>query len=71
MIVILGGMGTIFGPLFGAAVFLVLDTFLTNSVGTLAPTVEGVLIILFVRFLPNGLYGFIEDRWDPAILSTG
>ena len=68
VIVILGGMGTIFGPLFGALIFLGLDTFLTDIVGTLATTVEGVLIILFVLFLPNGLYGFIEDRWDPSLL---
>jgi len=62
VVVVLGGMGSIFGPMFGAAIFLFLDTFLTDLVGTLATTVEGVLIILFVLFLPNGLYGLLEDH---------
>lgn len=62
VIVILGGMGSVFGPLFGAGIFLVIDTYLSTIVGGLSTSVEGVLIILFVLFLPNGLYGYIEAR---------
>ncbi|MFC4549885.1 MULTISPECIES: branched-chain amino acid ABC transporter permease [Halorussus] len=62
VVVILGGMGTMAGPLLGAALFIVLDNFLSSIVGGLATSVEGALIILFVIFLPGGLYGFVRDR---------
>ncbi|WP_227355821.1 branched-chain amino acid ABC transporter permease [Haladaptatus salinisoli] len=62
LIVILGGMGTMAGPIFGAMLFLGLDNFLTPVVGALATTVEGLLIILFIIFLPNGLYGIVRER---------
>jgi branched-chain amino acid transport system permease protein len=62
VIVILGGMGTMAGPLLGTALFLALDNFLADIVGGLATTVEGLLIILIVIFLPAGLYGFLSDR---------
>lgn len=71
VIVILGGMGSVFGPVFGAVIFLGLDTFLVEIVGTLATTVEGLLIILFVLFLPNGLYGYIQDRWERSARNDG
>ena len=60
VIVILGGMGTMAGPLVGAVLFMLLDNVLSVVVGSLATTVEGVLIILFVIFLPNGLWGYYQ-----------
>lgn len=63
VIVILGGMGTMAGPIFGAAVFLALENLLSPLVGGLSTTVEGALIILFIVFLPNGLYGFARERF--------
>jgi branched-chain amino acid transport system permease protein len=64
VIVILGGMGTMVGPLLGAGLFLALDNALTGLVGGLATTVEGLLIILFIIFLPSGLYGVVADRFE-------
>jgi branched-chain amino acid transport system permease protein len=61
VVVILGGMGTMAGPLLGAGLFLVLDNLLASVIGSLSTTVEGVLIILFVVFLPSGLYGYLTD----------
>ncbi|WP_254274456.1 branched-chain amino acid ABC transporter permease [Haloarcula marina] len=61
VIVILGGMGTFAGPLLGAALFLLLDTGLAAIVGSVATSIEGALIILFIIFLPQGLYGLAED----------
>jgi len=60
VVVILGGMSTFPGPFLGTVVFMFLDNALTSIVGSLATTVEGVLIILFVIFLPTGLYGYLK-----------
>ena len=61
VIVILGGMGTMAGPLLGAGLFLGLDNLLSSVVGELSTAVEGALIILFIVFLPSGVYGLIDD----------
>lgn len=61
VVVILGGMGTFAGPLLGAGLFLVLDNALATVVGSLSTTVEGALIILFIIYLPQGLYGLVDD----------
>jgi branched-chain amino acid transport system permease protein len=58
LMVLLGGMGTVFGPIFGAVAFLVLDevvwrNFLELHTGTL-----GLLIVILVLFLPAGLASF-------------
>ncbi|WP_435147803.1 branched-chain amino acid ABC transporter permease [Halobaculum sp. P14] len=62
VVVILGGMGTLLGPIFGAALFLGLDTGLRAIAGEFATTVEGILIILFIVFLPDGLYGYVHEH---------
>ena len=64
VVVILGGMGTMAGPLFGAGLFLILDNVLASFIGSLATTVEGVVIVLFVLFLPYGLYGYLSGEAD-------
>jgi branched-chain amino acid transport system permease protein len=52
---IIGGAGTVWGPLVGAAVYQLLSTYVWSHFLELHPTVLGVLIILFVVFLPRGL----------------
>ena len=64
VVVILGGMGTMAGPLFGAGLFLLLDNVLASFIGSLATTIEGVVIVLFVLFLPYGLYGYLSSEAD-------
>lgn len=66
VVVILGGMGTMTGPLLGAGLFLVLDNGLASVIGSLSTTVEGLLIILFVVFLPSGLYGYLSRSNGPS-----
>ena len=61
VIVILGGMGTFAGPILGSALFLLLDNGLSAIVGGFSSAVEGILIILFIIFLPTGLYGLIKQ----------
>jgi len=61
VVVVLGGMGTLAGPLFGTVVFVVIDNLLSSVVGSLATTVEGIIIILFVILLPSGVYGYARS----------
>jgi len=58
-IVVIGGIGTIEGPLLGATVFFVLEQQLA-SFGTWYLVVLGVVAILAVLFAPQGLWGLIS-----------
>jgi branched-chain amino acid transport system permease protein len=52
---VIGGTGTLFGPVLGAAVYQLLSTFVWGKFLELHPTVLGLIIIFFVIFLPRGL----------------
>jgi branched-chain amino acid transport system permease protein len=55
VMVLLGGLGTLFGPVIGAGVFLVLEEAVWRSFLTVHAAVLGLLIVALVLFLPNGL----------------
>jgi len=62
VVVVLGGIGTMYGPIFGALLFVALDSVLQQFFGEFATAVEGLLIVLVIVFLPRGLYGYVRDR---------
>ncbi len=59
----IGGVGTLFGPLLGAAVWLFLRDFLQSALGLGAAwkLVLGVVFVLLVCFLRRGLIGGLRD----------
>jgi branched-chain amino acid transport system ATP-binding protein/branched-chain amino acid transport system permease protein len=59
----IGGVGTLFGPLLGAAVWLYLRDFLqqTLHLGSAWLLVLGIVFVLLVCFLRRGLIGGIQD----------
>ncbi len=63
----IGGRGTLFGPLVGAAVWLFLQDFLQAALGLGAAwkLVLGIVFVLLVCFLRRGIIGGLEDlyRW--------
>jgi len=65
----IGGAGTLFGPLVGAAVWLYLSDFLqvflqsTLNLGATWKLVLGVIFVLLVCFLRRGLVGGIKDLY--------
>jgi branched-chain amino acid transport system ATP-binding protein len=73
MMVVIGGFGTIIGPIAGAVfVYYVVATELA-SYPTLGLFIEGALLILIVRFAPRGIVPLVVDgikagisRWRPA-----
>jgi branched-chain amino acid transport system ATP-binding protein len=73
MMVVIGGFGTITGPIAGAIfVYYVVATELA-SYPTLGLFIEGALLIIIVRFAPRGVVPLVVDgvkagisRWRPA-----
>jgi branched-chain amino acid transport system permease protein len=61
----IGGRGTLFGPLVGAAVWLFLQDFLQAALGLGAAwkLVLGVVFVLLVCFLRRGIIGGLEDLY--------
>ena len=58
VMVLLGGMGTIFGPVFGAAVFLLMEYYLAMYTDHWMVFL-GPFLIIVVLFAKNGLYGLL------------
>ena len=54
---VIGGVGTVLGPVLGAIVFVLLRQFLLASYPQLYLGLYGVLLILIILFEPLGLTG--------------
>jgi len=61
MMAVMGGMRNFWGPLLGAAVFVVLQDYL-SSVTVNWMSFVGMLFILVVLFFPRGLLGFVRQK---------
>lgn len=75
MMVILGGMGTLGGPVIGAFAFVLLEELFKDDTvfGAFAKhwqLMMGGLIVLVACFLPNGLFGLLQRR-SPAADPSG
>ncbi|PYO21642.1 MAG: branched-chain amino acid ABC transporter permease [Candidatus Rokuibacteriota bacterium] len=77
--VVLGGMYSLLGPTVGTALTIALGEYLRVVFGLrfigMAETIYGLLLILFIIFLPSGIYGSLRDvvaRFvRPARLASG
>src|SRR6187402_253945 len=60
---VIGGRGTLFGPLVGAAIWLFLEDFLQGvlNLGAAWKLVLGIVFVLLVCFLRQGIIGGIRD----------
>lgn len=63
LICVLGGYGTIFGPILGALFVGAIYAFGSIYLKQTHPILTGVLIILVMKFLPGGLIG-LKDRFS-------
>ncbi len=65
VMVMLGGQGTVLGPILGAAGYQAMRTFLlTNPVlKNIQLTVAGALLLVIVLFIPAGLVGWLRHRF--------
>ena len=60
-IVIIGGVGTIEGPIVGTVVYVMLQEFLAHFPG-LSNIILGLIAILVILFMPEGIVGFIMSK---------
>ena len=67
VMVLLGGAGSVFGPLIGAGVFLGLEEIVWRRFLEVHSGVLGLLIVLLVLFLPAGLAGLAKRRAKAAV----
>jgi branched-chain amino acid transport system permease protein len=63
LVCIIGGIGTVVGPILGAAVLVLLSEGLRASLAQAHALVYGVLVVLVVLFMPDGLLGFLRSLW--------
>lgn len=63
VMVLLGGLGTIFGPSIGAVILLLLEEVVWRNFLTVHVAALGVIIVVLVLFLPNGLLALIRERF--------
>ena len=61
LFVILGGLGTVWGPLIGTAVLLVLPEFIAGFT-QVRLVIYGAVMLACLYFMPQGIAGFIEGR---------
>jgi branched-chain amino acid transport system permease protein len=64
MMAVMGGMRSFWGPLLGAAVFVVLQDYL-SSITVNWMSFIGALFVAIVLFFPNGLLGFVRRKREP------
>jgi branched-chain amino acid transport system permease protein len=62
LMAIFGGMGRLYGPIIGAAIFALLEELLTTKFPYYYMLIFGLTMIVVIRFMPSGLEGVIE-RW--------
>lgn len=69
-IVVIGGIGTIEGPIIGTLIFFLLRETLAD-LGTIYLMVLGLVAILVMLKAPNGIWGLIRSRYDLQLFALG
>jgi branched-chain amino acid transport system permease protein len=66
MICIIGGVGTIAGPVIGAALLVPLSEVLRSNAMHAHVLVYGILVVIVILFMPEGVLGFFRRklRWQ-------
>jgi branched-chain amino acid transport system permease protein len=69
-IVVIGGIGTIEGPIIGTLVYFLLREFLADF-GSIYLMFLGALAIVVMLAAPKGIWGYIAERWGLSLFPTG
>lgn len=71
---IIGGIGTIFGPVIGSILFVILAEFLSTTGAYIENALLGVLLIVVMIFRPDGIWNLgvdsLESRFRGRMFST-
>ena len=68
-IVVIGGIGTMEGPIVGTVIFYLMQRYLADF-GAWYLILLGTLGILVMLFAPSGLWGLIAERYDLTLFPT-
>jgi len=70
---IIGGLGTALGPFLGSALVTTVETYLRAQFGGIGAGLVGIYLIVYgaalivmMRWVPQGLVGWLGDRWRRA-----
>lgn len=69
-IVVIGGIGTIEGPIIGTLVYFLLREFLADF-GSIYLLFLGALAIVVMLAAPKGLWGYVAGRWGISLFPVG
>ncbi len=69
-IVVIGGIGTIEGPIIGTIVYFVLRWYLADY-GTIYYMILGALAIVIMLFAPQGIWGLVGKRFGLSLFPVG
>lgn len=69
-IVVIGGIGTIEGPIVGTIIYFLLREFLAD-LGSIYLLFLGALAIIIMLVAPKGIWGYIAQRWNLSLFPTG
>jgi branched-chain amino acid transport system permease protein len=69
-IVVIGGIGTIEGPIIGTIIYFLLREFLAD-LGSIYLLILGALAIVIMLAAPKGLWGYVKDRHGLSLFPTG
>ena len=61
-IVVIGGIGTVKGPILGEIIFLFFREYLSNF-GSWSLILRGLVAVVLMLVAPEGLWGPIKDRY--------
>jgi branched-chain amino acid transport system permease protein len=63
MMAIFGGLGTLYGPILGAAIFTYLEEYLITEFAYYYMLLFGIVLVAAILYLPNGVSGLISKWW--------
>jgi branched-chain amino acid transport system permease protein len=69
-IVVIGGIGTIEGPIIGTIVYFLLRSYLAD-LGAVYLMILGAVAIIVMLLAPRGIWGYIKQRWQISLFPTG
>jgi branched-chain amino acid transport system permease protein len=69
-VVLIGGIGTLEGPVVGTIIFFALQQTLAN-LGVFYLILLGAIAVVVAVFVPRGLFGFFADRFGIRLFSVG
>ncbi len=69
-IVVIGGIGTIEGPILGTIIFFLLREYLSD-LGSLYLMLLGGMAIIIMIVAPKGIWGYVRERFDLSLFPVG